>query len=277
MKGPPPGFARQDDIVSTRCRPHRNGVDNATALSPTGLLWLGGTLLLLGTVGVLATSKIALASLLGLGPVFVVLALFRSTRGLFVGWLKGVVLLALAPLFAVLGGSLMLDLSVPVLRKLGETPGQIDDTAAMAFFMIGAVHVALMFMVLKVVGTMVAGWEVFGLAHRAGSDGDRPLNTAAARSAPVAMAPFTVAPAQAYASPAPSRDIRVTRGALPSAANDIAGAEGSIRRETHIVPGTPAAAAGGGHAAVSRTRGIGSRFRPAPPKTGLVRPTEKFR
>ncbi len=270
-------FADKIDIVfNALVAATGNASDNATAFSPPGLLWLGGTLLLLGTVGVLATSKIALAILLGLGPVFVVLALFRSTRGLFVGWLKGVVLLALAPLFAVLGGSLMLDLSVPVLRKLGETPGQIDDTAAMAFFMIGAVHVALMFMVLKVAGTMVAGWDVFGLAHRPAMDNDRPMDApAAARPAP-ATAAFA-APAQAFASPAPSRDIRVARGALPSAANDSAGGGASPRRETHVVPGTPAAAASGDHHAVSRARGIGSRFRSAPHKTGPARPTEKFR
>src|SRR5690606_34343064 len=126
----------------------------ASTFSPPGLLWLGGTLLLLGTVGVLATAKIALAVLLGLGPVFVVMALCRGTRGLFVGWLKGLVMLAIAPLFAVLGGSLMLELAVPVLRGLALTPGQIDARAAMAFFMIGAVHVALMVLVLKVAGTM---------------------------------------------------------------------------------------------------------------------------
>jgi len=271
-------FADKIDIVfNALVSATGSATDNATAFSPPGLLWLGGTLLLLGTVGVLATSKIALAILLGLGPVFVVLALFRATRGLFVGWLKGVVLLALAPLFAVLGGSLMLDLSVPVLRKLSETPGQIDDTAAMAFFMIGAVHVALMFMVLKVAGTMVAGWEVFGLARRSAGDGDRPVSAAAAARPAPAIAPLAAAPAQAYASPAPSRDIRVARGMLPSAANDSAGAEGSVRRETHVVSGASSAASGGGHATVSRARGIGSRFRSAPSKTGPARPTEKFR
>jgi type IV secretion system protein VirB6 len=124
---------------------------------------------------------------------------------------------------------------------------------------------------------MVSGWDVFGLAHRPGQDGERPLAApAAARPAP-ATAAFAAAPAQAFASPAPSRDIRVVRGALPSAANDSAGAEGSIRRETHVVSGTPAAASGTGQAAVSRVRGIGSRFRSAPHKTGLARPTEKFR
>jgi len=249
-----------------------SAADNVSAFSPPGLLWLGATLLMLGTVGVLATSKIALAVLLGLGPVFVVLALFRGTRGLFVGWLKGVVLLALAPLFAVLGGSLMLDLAVPVLRKLAQTPGQIDDTAAMAFFMIGAVHVALMFMVLKVAGTMVAGWEVFGLANRSSSDNDRPVATAAAaRSAPAMAMPLAAASVHAATSPAPSRDIRVARAALPAAANDVAASGGSIRRETRIVSGESALAAGGSHSP-SRARGIGSRFRSAP-----VRSTEKFK
>ena len=241
--------------------------ENAATFSPPGLLWLGGTLLLLGTVGVLATSKIALAILLGLGPVFVVLALFRSTRGLFVGWLKGVVLLALAPLFAVLGGSLMLDLSVPVLRKLGETPGQIDDTAAMAFFMIGAVHVALMVMVLKVAGTMVSGWDVFGLARRESAESSLVQATAAARTA---VAPLAADAAQA--SPAPSRDIRVARPA-PRAANDTAPAGGSTRRETQVISGAVAANAAAASAQpVSRARGIGSRFRAAP-----ARSTEKFR
>ena len=85
--------------------------------------------------------QIALAVLLALGPVFVVLALFRGTRGLFTGWLKGVVLLAIAPLFAVLGGSLMLELAVPVINTLTQSPGKIEPQPAMAFFMIGAVHV----------------------------------------------------------------------------------------------------------------------------------------
>ena len=207
-----------------------SAADNATAFSPPGLLWLGATLLLLGTVGVLATCKIALAVLLGLGPVFVVLALFRATRGLFVGWLKGVVLLALAPLFAVLGGSLMLELSVPVLRKLGETPGQIDDTAAMAFFMIAAVHVALMFMVLKVAGSMVSGWEVFGLAHLQGRDGDRSMGaSAAARQAPIA-ATTLAAPAQAAAPDT----ICVSRRAEPPCTAMSFAADGSAARDTRI-------------------------------------------
>src|SRR5690606_2727185 len=111
----------------------QGGESATTAFSPPGLMWLGAMLLLLGTVGLLATCKIALAILLTLGPIFVVLALFPSTRGLFTGWLKGVVMLAITPLFAVLGGTLMLELAVPVLRSLVQVPGMIDARAAMAF------------------------------------------------------------------------------------------------------------------------------------------------
>ncbi len=64
-------------------------------------------------MGLLVTARIGLALLLALGPIFVVLALFDGTRGLFTGWLKGLVMLALAPLFAVLGGTIMLELAVP--------------------------------------------------------------------------------------------------------------------------------------------------------------------
>src|SRR5690606_7996916 len=112
-------------------------------------LWLGALLLLLGTVGVLLTARIALAILLALGPVFVVMALFGGTRGLTAGWLRGVVLTALAPLFVVLGGSITLELLVPVLRALGQNAalGAVTGRAAMAVFLLAAVHVALMAMV----------------------------------------------------------------------------------------------------------------------------------
>ena len=245
----------------------------ASTFSPPGLMWLGGTLLLLGTVGVLATCKIALAVLLALGPVFVVMALFPATRGLFTGWLKGVVLLAIAPLFAVLGGSLMLELSVPVVRTLTSTPGQIDARAAMAFFMIGTVHVALMIMVLKVAATMVAGWRVFGLvAERAGEAPARAATLAAAAAAPAAAAVAAAAGGAAGAAgSAPSRQIRLA-ATLPPAANDPGSLPATARPGTRLVAGPAAAPVAAANSSLSRARGIGSRFR-APQSASM----EKFR
>ena len=242
-----------------------------STFSPPGLLWLGATLLLLGTAGILATCKIALAILLALGPVFVVLALFPATRGLTAGWIKGVVMLAITPLFAVLGGSLMLELSVPVLRALVQTPGMIDPKAAMAFFMIGAVHMALMIMVLKVSGTIVAGWSVFGLSRSASDERDAAMSQSTVRAAPISVAaPLAAEAASPRASPAPARRINLAATGAPVAANDAGPASAPGRRDTRLV----ASAAGQAAAAPSpsRARGIGSRFR-----TPQHRTMEKFK
>lgn len=247
--------------------------ESTSTFSPPGLLWLGATLLLLGTVGLLVTCKIALAILLALGPVFVVLALFEATRGLFAGWLKGVVLMAFTPLFAVLGGSLMLELSVPILRKLAETPGAIDPKAAMAFFMIGAVHCALMAMVLKVMGTMVSGWSVFGLTGTVAIEGgSRDSASPAPAAMPAPALALAVEQARANAT-APSREIRIARGA-PAAANDTGSAGVGGRRETKVISSvaTSHGDSSPSNSPVSRARGIGSRFRAAP-----ARSVEKFK
>ena len=249
--------------------------ETTSIFSPPGLLWAGGTMLLLGTVGILATCKIALAVLLALGPIFIVMALFKGTRGLFTGWLKAVVLMALAPLFAVLAGSLMLELAAPVLSSLMLTPGQIDVRPAMAFFMIGAVHLALMGMVMKVTSTMVAGWTVFGFANSADRNDDRRDGAAAA----AAMAPLATASAVASReragggmSAAPARDIRLAAASTPLAANDSGAASRVTSRETRIIAGAGTTSSGNPNesTALSRARGIGSRFKTAP-----ARPTEK--
>ena len=254
-------FAQKIDVVFQALIEASGDSTPDSAFSPPGLLWLGGTLFLLGTAGLLATTRIALAVLLAIGPVFFVFALFPGTRGLFAGWLKGVVMLAIAPLFAVLGGSLMLEISVPVLSALVAVPGQIDPQAAMAFFMIAAVYTALMVMTLKIAGTMVSGWSVFGLAGRSGSDRSEP--TAAA------MRPVAAYSAQAAGaavdqarkpSPSPTREIRLTSPAS-IAANDVGPA--SQRREVRAVGATGQPVTSN---SISRVLGVGSRFRSPPPR-----------
>ncbi len=271
-------FADKIDIVFgavERATQAQTGGETAdiSAFSPMGMLWLGAMLLLLGTVGVLVTARIGLAVLLALGPIFVVLALFNGTRGLFTGWLKGVVMLALTPLFAVLGGSLMLELAVPVLASLNAVPGQVDMRAAMAFFLIGAVHVALMIMVLKVSATMVAGWRVFGMAdakESAASDrAQAPLATnSAAGAASAANAPASAA--------APSRQIPLSGIVSAVPANDAGSGGGAgASRETRII--TSSGSSGQVQpisSSTSRTSGIGNRFRPANTRSGSFKGAE---
>ena len=261
-------FAQKIDVVFQALIQASGGGTPDSAFSPPGLMWLGGTMFLLATVGLLATTRIALAILLAIGPVFVVFALFPGTRGLFAGWLKGVVMLAIAPLFAVLGGSLMLELSVPVLAALVAVPGQIDAQAAMAFFMIAAVHTALMILVLKVAGTMVAGWSVFGLAGRDRTERTAAIAAPSANSAAYAPSAAAVAIDQARGgTPLASRQIRLPASA-PLAAND--GGTVSVARETRVVGAAATAAAP--HSPNSRAQGVGSRFRSPP-----ARKTEKLR
>lgn len=269
-------FADKLDVVFAAIQQASQGQEgDVSAFSPAGIMWLGAMLLLLGTVGVLVTARIALAVLVALGPIFVVMALFEGTRGLFAGWLKGVVMLALTPVFAVIGGSVMLEIAVPVLGALSSAPGQINAQAAMAFFLIGAVHCALMVMVIKVAGTMVGGWTVFGLA-RGKATRDDPLPVPIAP--PVGVSPQAPAERGLPQAGAVAQNRRIDVSAVPVAmpANDSGPtAAGTSTRETRIVQlagpnGEPLSAG-----AQSRTRGIGTRFR-APAPSGSGRSKEKL-
>jgi type IV secretion system protein VirB6 len=265
-------FAAIAEVADTAGGGQGGSLQNSAAgsFSPGNLMWLAALLLLLGTVGVLVTARIALAVLLALGPVFVVLGLFPGTRGLTAGWLRGVVMTALTPLFVVLGGGLMLELLVPVVAALRTGEG-IDGRAALAFFMIAAVHLALMAMVLKVVGAMVAGWQVFGLARS--GDRDSPAQAPALLQSPAALSLLAaqdtaVQPlsrrAAAFA-PAPTSPGEPATAA-PAAAGMTARSRRTVEiRSAEAVPARPPRQA-------SRVRGIGSRFRPRTrPAQGMIR------
>jgi len=240
------------------------------SFTPANVMWLGALLLLLGTVGVLVTARIALAVLLAVGPVFVVFALFNGTRGLFVGWLRGLVLTAAVPLFVVVGGGIVMELLVPIVASLNGVEG-VNGRAALALFVIASVHVALMAMMLKVAGTMVSAWQVFGLAG--GEQGRDAAPAAPAAAAPAAIAPLVAGSAAiaagGRAALVPPASVEVVAGS-----GAAGGGAGSTSR-THITQVTGGAAAAGlPPLPRSRARGIGSRF--ATPQTqaragGLVR------
>ncbi len=265
-------FAQKIDVVFLAIQEASGGNEEFSAFSPEGMMWLGAMLFMLGTVGLLVTTKIALGVLVALGPLFVVMALFNGTRGLFTGWVKGLVMCALAPLFAVLGGSVMLELAVPILGALTASPGLVNPQAAMGFFMIGAVHVALMILVLKVAGAMVAGWTVFGLA----ASGEEKSSSSSSAPAPSAVTPAQARLSQAeQASQASSQARRIDIAALPTAmaAND-AGAAGASRSTRVYATASGSTQVASRTAGPSRVQGIGSRFKAAPPRT-LDRSSEK--
>lgn len=275
-------FATKIDVVFAAVQQASEGQTDIETFSPAGMLWMGALLFMLGTVGLLVTARISLALLVALGPIFLVMALFDGTRGLFVGWLKGLTMMGLTPLFAVLGGSIMLEMSVPILASLVAVPGDIPARAAMAFFMIGAVHVALMVMVLKVMGTLVGGWTVFGLAN-SDSERDRGRSSAAA-PAPAAAASslYNNASASAPAQSSAARRTAVVAATPTMAANDLGNRGGADGSGGARVTKVYATSSGDGHAGVaskaaSRTSGLGTRFKTASGASGAGRQTEKMK
>ncbi|WP_395327628.1 type IV secretion system protein [Novosphingobium sp. BL-8H] len=237
--------------------------------SPDSVMWMGALMLLLGTVGVLLTARIALGVLVALGPIFVVLGLFGGTRGLTAGWLRGVVLTAITPLFVVLGGGITLELLVPIVSSLvqGAQMGEIDGRAAMALFVVAAVHLALMAMVLKVAGTLVSGWRIFGLADtdRAQGRGDGASQAASPPPASVQVQPFV--PTQA-ASRAPAVSVASAAAMAAAPSGDGASANHSTERRTVVTQVSGGGLEPIGQSAASRARGIGSRFRSASNDSG---------
>lgn len=234
------------------------------SFTPGNLMWLGALLLLLGTVGVLVTARIALAVLLALGPVFLVFALFPGTRGLCAGWLRGLVLTAITPLFVVVGGGIVLELLVPVVGALNGPEG-VNGRAALALFLLASVHVALMAMVMRVAGTIVAGWQVFGLS---GTDKDRadPVHA----SVP-ALAGASYAAAQPFAAASATRTAVVMAGADGAAGGaSPASSPASARGGRTVIHQASGATAPPLPPLVrQRARGIGSRF--AAPQPGRAR------
>jgi len=237
--------------------------------SPDSVMWMGALMLMLGTVGILLTARIALAVLLALGPVFVVMALFGGTRGLTAGWLRGVAMTAVTPLFVVLGGGITMELLLPVIRALNEgaNAGAIDGRAAMAFFLVAAVHLALMGMVLKVAGTLVSGWRVFGLA-----DSERGSSSAPAMPVLAAGQTPQAAGSMLPASSA-SRAATLVAASAASGASAPGGDNGSPTNRSSERRTVITQVSGGGIEPLradsnSRARGIGSRFRSPSNDTG---------
>ena len=233
--------------------------------SASTVLWLSALMLLLGTVGVLVTSKIALAAMLALGPVFIVLSLFRGTRGLFEGWLKAVVLFACVPLFAVLIGGGAVIAMEPIVSGIAGEGAEPSSRAVAVLFLGASVYCALMVMAIKTATTLITGWRLFGSDREARGVA---MSLQTATHGPAASLPMLTQARVAPAGNKSSGDERV-RGivaSLPAPAEGSAGGGGSgigrARQSAQIIPI--------GGAALPpvrldhRVQGLGSRFRERP-------------
>ncbi|WP_164852615.1 type IV secretion system protein [Novosphingobium umbonatum] len=145
-------------VLMDAARAAQEAQGDAKGIQPADLLNLSALVLMLGSVGVLVTSRIVLAVLLTLGPVFVVLSIFGGTRGLFEGWLKAAVGFALVPLFAVLLGAGVTEVLTPMLRSMAQNGISMEEAAAV--LLAATIHSALMVLALKVTAMLTAGWRL---------------------------------------------------------------------------------------------------------------------
>jgi len=142
-----------------------------TSPKPADLLWAASLLLLLGTVGVLIVARIALAAVMALGPVFIVLALFRDTRGLFEGWIKAALMLALTPMLAVLLGGGTLMLIAPMIRSLASSGGNVSLELATSIFLAAFVYTALMVLAMRAAALITGSWHLGRSSDQNAADG----------------------------------------------------------------------------------------------------------
>src|SRR3954471_14167623 len=128
--------------------------------SPPNILSLAALILLLGTVGVLVVCRLALAALLIIGPVFIVLALFEGTRGLFEGWVKSVAMFAFVPLLTVVMGSGALVAIGPMVASLADYGTDIPLRTAVSILVASLIYVSLMLLVFKVAAMLTRSWRL---------------------------------------------------------------------------------------------------------------------
>jgi type IV secretion system protein VirB6 len=114
----PPGVPNP---VGGVVNPGTNGT-LSTLLSRAGfdalLLQLSAVMLLVSSLGALLAAKIVLAMLLALGPAFIAMMLFDSTRGVFEGWLRACIGFAFVPLAVTLMLSVALTMLEPSLDQI---------------------------------------------------------------------------------------------------------------------------------------------------------------
>lgn len=129
--------------------------------------------LFLSSAGVISASKLTIGVLTAIGPLFIILALIRATRGLFVGWVRAIVAAALTTLVTWLLVVLMLSVLDPWLATLEEQrrsqtlDPQTAISAAALVYVFGAGQVALILGAI----TMAMSFRLPSLASPPGVDG----------------------------------------------------------------------------------------------------------
>jgi len=240
------GLVRAGQAVSAAGDPSAENVKLASRL-----IWTSAITTVLSTVGLLVIARIVLAVLLALGPVFVVLALFRPTRGLFEGWLKTSIAFALAPMLVVLGGSGLVAVLEPISAAILRDPqGAVrDPRGVVSLLVVSLVYAALLPTLAWVAIGLTRGWRLGGFRAEGG------------RSATVDTpdVPPVLAGVDGQGGAPAMTDVR-TASLVAAATRDAAHAPSAL----HLSVETAVAAGAGGGSRLSadrRATGLGQSFR----------------
>jgi type IV secretion system protein VirB6 len=155
-------FVRFADIAKSLDNSQGNAVSVFTSKSmPVTLFWVSGLVLLISTLGLLILARLVLFLLLVVGPLFVVLALFDQTRGLFNGWLRTSIVFALMPMLTVLGGTAALSMFVPLLDYIGFDPQRAVNAVQpmVVLFMGSLIYAAFLVALIWVAASLVKDWQ----------------------------------------------------------------------------------------------------------------------
>jgi len=210
-------LAHAGAVYGGQASEHANILQGGPMLG-AGLLWLCGAGVLLSTIGLILACKIVLGFLLAVGPVFVGFLLFDSTRGLFDGWLRVTLGVALAPLAANVFGVVMLLMLQPFVAALSENAeaNTFDMGPIMTISLIVTVFAGILSATLRLTGGIAAG---FGSAREPRDFAQMPTATSATfaerRSSETSSMEFAPAAPEA---PRPAEDAAYAAARMVTAA-----------------------------------------------------------
>jgi type IV secretion system protein VirB6 len=131
-------------------------------VSAVNMLWLSAILLGVSSAGVIVITKITLAFLLALGPLFLTLALFPAARGLFEGWLRTIVAGAFVLVFTILATGGALSIVAPIVGAIARDQAQgVNDAGAVFTLLIACIVFAMLVrQVLTTTARLTAAWRL---------------------------------------------------------------------------------------------------------------------
>jgi type IV secretion system protein VirB6 len=148
----------------------RDGNWSSYGFKLAGLVtWLVVGLLCIYTMFLLALSSVALSVLLALGPLFIALLLFDSTRRLFEAWLAQLANYALITILTVMVAALMLHLVESYARQTEALGTAIRTVDALNMLLVTALVFLFMRQIMPVAGGLAGGVTLssFGVVGRA--------------------------------------------------------------------------------------------------------------